>query len=142
MSGPLKLNGFEVPAPLQALMFRGDWPGKRTSPAWLDHFGNPSSGFIGFCSIDQLERENRSVRDPKLAILRGAPSEAAPPGDFDPTRGFLIGFTDVVDDAICVDLRPAQGPRIIYMHARTNGFATAFDRLGEFCAFYTAQHGE
>ncbi|NJM36020.1 MAG: hypothetical protein HC850_16540 [Rhodomicrobium sp.] len=142
MSGAPRLNGFDVPRPLLELMLRADWPGKRMSKAWLCRFGDPASGFVEFCALGQLERENANLRDPALAVLRGSPSAGTPPGDFDPEYGFLIGFTDHVDAAICVDFRSKE-PRIIYdSPSRPRSlFATAFDSLDEFCAFYKQQHG-
>jgi hypothetical protein len=136
------LNGFDVPACLLELMLRADWPGKRASRAWLSRFGDPASGFVEFCALGQLERENANLRDPGLAVLRGSPSAVTPPGDFDPGQGFLIGFTDHVDAAVCVDFRAGR-PRIIYdspSHPQAL-FATAFDSLEAFRAFYEAQHG-
>ncbi len=140
MKGVPQLNGFDVPAPLQALLLRPDWPGKRRSEAWLSRFAYPEAGFVEFCSFDQLERENKVVRNPEMAILCGSPNAKIPPGDFDPECGFLIGFTECVDDTICVDFRREE-PRIIFYDGHINGFATAFDSLDAFYAFYKEQHG-
>ena len=135
-----RLNGFDIPQELLTLMARPDWKGKRTSDAWLGRFRNPPSGFVDFCGLDHLVRENANVRSPDLAILWGAPNLSNPPGDFDPAQGFIIGFVGHVDDTICVDFRPDKEPRVIFYDAHANGFSTAFDSLDAFCAFYKEQH--
>lgn len=136
------LNGFDIPHSLLALMLRPDWAGRRTSDAWLRRFHNPPSGFVEFCILDQLVRENANVRNSNLAILCGAPNVLDPPGNFDPEHGFLIGFVEYVDDTICVDFRAAFAPQIIFYNAHSHGFSTAFDTIDKFCAFYKEQHGE
>jgi hypothetical protein len=145
----IALNGFEVDARLARLMSRADWWGRRTDDAWLDRFpGHPScefsrSRFVEFCNLDQLARENTGARNPDLAILWGQPRADYPPGDFDPTAGYMIGFTDVADAAICVDLRPEAGPRIIYDNLASEQaiYATAFDSIASFVQFYIDRHG-
>jgi hypothetical protein len=142
------LNDFRVDPAIAGLMSRADWQRKRTDDVWLSRFpAHPESTykrlpFVEFCGPEWAVHENAQVRKPELAILNGTPSLNCPPGDFDPTAGYIIGFTDVADAAICVDLRLAQGPRIIYdclaMHLT---YATAFDSIPEFVRFYVEQHG-
>jgi hypothetical protein len=88
-------------------------------------------------------RENEACRKPELSMLLGLPSTEVTPGDFDPTAGYLIGFTNCCDSSICVDLRPSRGPRIIYecLAPTRPMFATAFASLDEFVEFYGTQHG-
>src|SRR5262245_6361521 len=116
MGEPLFLNGFQVDPTLAQLMRRGDWQRKRTETAWLAAFAaHPDSDgmpFVEFCGPEWAQRENAGIRDPELAILRGRQSTDFPPGDFDPEAGYLIGFTDLSDSAIVVDLRPPSGARI------------------------------
>jgi hypothetical protein len=139
------LNGFVVDARISALMSRPDWAGNRTSAAWLERFPThtENSGpipFVQFCSPTHAIRENQSVRDPGLTALLGHPNLSAPPGDFDPTAGYIIGFTDYVDAAIIVDLR--EGGRIIYNNlfsGRTH-YAVAFGSIENFVEFYLMQH--
>lgn len=105
-----------------------------------------SSGTIPFVNLiapDHAIRENENVRDPDLDILCGVPDSEFSPGNFDPENGYLIGFTDYCDSAIIVDLRPENGPRIIYdnLCSKTILYATAFDTLDEFIDFYIEQHG-
>lgn len=146
----IALNGFDVDVRLARLMLRGDWSGKRTDEAWLDRFPGHRScefgrlPFVEFCSLDRLARENAGARNPDLAILWGQPRVDYPPGDFDPTAGYIIGFTDWVDATICVDLRPEAGPRIIYDNRASELpiYATAFDSIGSFVQFYVERHGE
>ena len=130
-------------------MSRPDWQCKRTDDAWLSRFPAHSESeyqrlpFVEFCGVEWALRENAQIRKPHLAVLNGAPSLDDPPGDFDPTAGYVIGFTDMADAAICVDLRPAQGPRIIYdCLAPRVIFATAFNSIPEFVRFYLEQHDE
>jgi hypothetical protein len=75
-------------------------------------------------------------------LVNGQPNSEYPPGDFDSWHGYLIGFTDYCDSAICVDLRPAQA-RIIYENVAPNEaiYATAFHTIEEFVDFYVWQHG-
>lgn len=143
------LNGFAVDPSLAALMSRTDWGGKRTDARWLDRFpAHPQCEagrlpFVEFCSPEWAERENKGIRDPKLAALLGKPSTDYAPGDFDPNAGYLIGFTGEADSAILVDLRPPT-PRIIY-DCLVNShlfYATAFSSLDEFVRFYRDQCGE
>ena len=136
-----RLNGFDIPQELLALMLRPDWTGKRTDEAWLNRFRYPPSGFVDFCDLDHLVRENANVRSPDLAILWGAPNLSNPPGNF-AEQGFIIGFVEHVDDAICIDFRPGKEPRVIFFDAHADGFSIAFDRLDAFCAFYKEQQGE
>jgi hypothetical protein len=92
--------------------------------------------------VEWALRENAQIRKPELAMLNGVSSLDHPPGDFDPTAGYIIGFTDMADAAICVDLRPAQGPRIIYdCFAPRLAYATAFSSIPEFVRFYLEHHG-
>lgn len=95
--------------------------------------------FVQLNSPESAARENEGLRDPELQVLCGKPDAQHPPGDFDPAAGYLIGFTDYVDSAICVDLRPAR-PRVIYDRLG-RGFATAFTTLEEFVEFFLSQHG-
>ena len=141
MADAPRLNGFDIPHALLTLMLRPDWRGKRTSEAWLRRFNNPPSGFVDFCTLDHLVRENANVRSPDLTILWGAPNLTNPPGDFDAEQGFIIGFVEWVDDSICIDFRPGKEPRVIFFDAHVDGYSTAFDRLDAFCAFYKEQHG-
>jgi hypothetical protein len=137
------LNGFEIPPLLQELMWRTDWQGKRTSMPWLRRFGVPSAGFIEFIGLDALVSENRvKARECFPPSFFGARSDDIPPGDLVPERGFLIGFTDWVDYAIYVDFRPTNGPGLIYYNQRHDLWATAFERLEDFSAFYKEQHGD
>lgn len=139
----LTLNGFTVAPALARLMQRPDWSGKRTDQRWLAHFpAHPEYEegrvpFVQFCEPDWAERENAATRDPRHVALLGQPSTLYPPGDFDPAAGYLIGFTDMADAAIFVDLRPAT-PRIIYncLAPKQQIHATAFHSLEEFVAFY------
>ncbi len=143
------LNGFEVEPSLAALMQREDWRGKRTDETWLRRFpAHPECEggrlpFVEFCAPDWAKDENAAVRKPRNVGLLGKPSAAYPPGDFDPTAGYLIGFTDMADAPICVDLRPPT-PRIIYdcLANRDQFYATAFDSIDEFVRFYLDLHGE
>ena len=146
MGVQLILNGLVVDARISALMNRSDWAGKRTSAAWLERFpthteSNGPIPFVQFCPVSQAIRENGGVRDPELAVLLGHPNFASPPGDFDPTAGYIIGFTDHVDAAIVVDLR--DGGRIIYdnLFSRSAQYAVAFDSIEKFVDFYLMQHG-
>jgi hypothetical protein len=143
------LNDFQVDPAIVRLMSRPDWQRKRTDDAWLSRFpAHPESEykrlpFVEFCGVEWALRENAQVRKPELAFLNGAPSLDYPPGDFDPTTGYIIGFTEMADAPICVDLRPAQGPRIIYdCLAPHLTYATAFSSIPEFVRFYLEQHGE
>ena len=151
MRGEIILNGFKVAPALAELMLRPDWPGKRrTTPNWLERFPtHPESRggqipFVQFCSVEGAVIENEACRDPELAMLLGKPSAEFPPGDFDPTAGYLIGFTDYCDSSICVDLRPSRGPRIIYECFGPHHplFATAFASVDDFVAFYLSQQRE
>jgi hypothetical protein len=143
------LNDFPVEPALERLMTWPDRQRRRTDAAWLSRFPvHPESElgqlpFVEFCGPEWALRENAAVRNSELAVLLGAPSLACPPGDFDPTAGYLIGFTEMADAAICVDLRPAQG-RIIYdcLAPRHPVYATAFCSISEFVRFYVEQHGE
>jgi len=127
-------------------MNRPDWAGKRTNPAWLERFPirMETSGqkpFVQFCSLGHAIRENAGVRDPKLTTLLGHPNFGSPPGDFDPTAGYIIGFTDYADAAVVVDLR--AGGRIIYdnLFSGSTQYAVAFDSIEEFVRSYLIQHG-
>ena len=134
-----KPKGFEIPSLLHELMRRADWKGQRTSVAWLSRFGNP--GFVDFIGIDQLLFENHGEdRERFPRTYFGDLRDDIPPGDLVPERGFLIGFTDWVDDAIFVDFRPANGPRLIYYNQHHHLWATAFETLEDFSAFYKEQH--
>lgn len=142
------LNGFEVDSSIARLMSRPDWQRKRCDDAWLDRFPiHPDSErkrlpFVEFCGAEWAVRENGRIREPDFACLNGEPSLEYPPGDFDPCAGYIIGFTELADAAICVDLRPKQGPRIIYdCSAPRVVFATAFNSITEFVRFYLEQHG-
>jgi hypothetical protein len=144
---PLILNGLVVDTRIAALMRRADWPGERTSPAWLERFPTAADStlsipFVKLCGADQASRENANLRNPELANLCGRPDPASPPGDFDPTAGYLIGFTDHVDAGVFVDLR--GGGRITYDNLANPRFviATAFNSIEAFVDFYLAQHGE
>lgn len=141
------LNDFQVDPAIERLMLRPDWKGKRTGNAWLSRFPahpesqHSSSRFVELCGIESAIRENLGARGPELACLWGVPSIEYSPGDFDPSAGYIIGFTAEVDCTICVDLRPLQGPRIIYdCLAGEAIFATAFDSIPEFVQFYLEQH--
>ena len=153
------LNGFEVDPRLADLMIRDDWPmsrGKRrlfvsphipNSEAWLQKFSSSekydtSHGIfaIEFCSIDQAIRENKDLRNPNFAFMYGKKCREFPPGDFDPTRGYLIGFTCEVDEGIFVDLRPNSGPIITYSNHGPEGIVTAFHSIENFVEFYLEQH--
>jgi hypothetical protein len=129
-------------------MRREDWAGKRISEAWLGRFptcpgASTKIAFVDFLSSEAAVRENQNLRDPSVAILRGRPDAEFPPGDFDPDAGYLIGFTDVVDCGIFVDLRAASGGSIIYhnLSPRDAIHATAFYSIDEFVRFYVEQHG-
>ena len=142
------LNGFKVDPSLAKLMLRADWSGKRTAPKWLDHFpAHPDYEherlpFVEFCAPEWAERESAAMRLPRNAILLGKADVAYPPGDFDPHAGYLIGFTEMADAAICVDLRPPT-PRIIYnCLAPQLVHATAFASIADFARFYLDLHGE
>lgn len=149
MQREVVLNGFQVEPALVRLMLRPDWSAeRRTGAAWLTRFStHPDSEggpipFVQFCSIHDAIWENEVCRKPELSVLYGLPSTEVTPGDFDPTAGYLIGFTDYCDSSICVDLRPSEGPRIIYeCLAPKPTFATAFTTLDEFVDFYCTQHG-
>jgi hypothetical protein len=142
------LNGFEVDPALAQLMLREDWRGKRTDGRWLERFpAHPECEggrlpFVEFCQPEWAERENEALRKPENSRLLGKSSRAYPPDDLDPTAGYLIGFTDMADAPICVDLRPAT-PRIIYdcLANRDQFYATAFASIEEFVQFYTGLHG-
>src|SRR5262245_12321371 len=101
------LNDFQVDPAIVRLMSRPDWQGKRTDDAWLSRFPtHPESAytrlpFVEFCGAEWALRENAQIRE--LAVLKGAPSHDYPPGDFEPTAGYIIGFTAMADCAICVD---------------------------------------
>jgi hypothetical protein len=143
------LNDFQVDPAIVRLMSRPDWQRKRTDDAWLSRFpAHPESSyrrlpFVEFCGVEWAHRENAQVRKPELADLNGAPSLDYPPGDFDPAAGYIIGFTAMADAAICADLRPAQGPRIIYdFLAPRTIYATAFSSIREFVRFYLEKHGK
>jgi hypothetical protein len=105
----LVLNGFAVDADLARLMRRRDWPGKRIGAAWLERFpAHPCADimtvpFVDLCAPERALVENMNIRRAELVVLTGTPDSVLPPGDFDPRAGYLIGFTDVVDSAICVD---------------------------------------
>lgn len=141
------LNHFEVDARLARLMRRADWAGKRTDPPWLARFpAHPDAAepirFVELCGVEHAMFENRQIRDPGLSILWGALDSDCPPGDFDPSAGYLIGLTDCVDSGIMVDLRPPSGARIIYENlGPIPSFATAFDSIDAFVAFYVERHG-
>jgi hypothetical protein len=147
-ASPLILNGFTVDARIASLMRRPDWRGKRTSEAWLARFpthpGEPRKiPFVEFCGPDWAIFENENLRNPDLKDLLGEPDANSPPGDFDPTAGYLIGFTDVADATICVDLRRGDG-QIIYDNlcdSKTK-YVVAFASIAEFVRFYVTQHGE
>ena len=141
------LNEFQVDPAIVRLMLRPDWQHKRTDDSWLSRFpAHPKSEckqlpFVEFCGLEWALRENAQVRKPELAVLNGAPNLDYPPGDFDPTAGYIIGFTAMADAAICVDLRPAQCPRIIYdCLAPCPIYATAFSSIPEFVRFYLERH--
>ena len=143
------LNGCEVDPAIVRLMSRLDWQRRRTDDAWLSRFPpHPKSEykrtpFVQFCDVEWAMRENADLRNPAHAVLNGEPSVDHPPGDFDPTAGYVIGFLDVADSAICVDLRPASGPRIIYDSLWPDViYATAFDSIPEFVRCYLEQHPE
>ena len=144
----LVLNSFDVDRSLARLMRRPDWVGKRTGPTWLDRFpAHPASEekqlpFVQLCSPETLHRENSAARKPELAMLLGKPDADYPPGNFDPEAGYVIGFTDFSDSAICVDLRPPTA-RIIYecWAPQHPVYATAFQTIADFVTFYVAQHG-
>ncbi|HUG70961.1 MAG TPA: hypothetical protein VMM76_24645 [Pirellulaceae bacterium] len=148
----LILNGFRVDCRIEELMRRNDWAGRRTNVAWFERFRpHPKSSgmpFVQLCSIEQAKVENREIRVNRFLklfgvgrrvglIFNGKPSVDYPPGDFDPCRGYLIGFTDYCDSAICVDLRPSRA-RIIYENVGPNEpiYATAFDTIDEFLDFF------
>jgi len=131
-------------------MERADWRGKRTDAKWLNRllahpeWRDPHVPFVEFCHPEWAQFENGSLKDPIFfECLLGTRSTQYPPGDFDPSAGYLIGFTRHADSAILVDLRP-QVPRIIYdCCANVKLFyATAFDSVDEFVRFYVDQHGE
>jgi hypothetical protein len=143
------LNGFDVEPSLMKLMLRGDWSSKRTDPRWLEQFpAHPDCEsrylpFVEFCSLQWAERENAAIRKPENAILLGKKNLAYPPGDFDPTAGYVIGFTEMADAPICIDLRPPTGPQIIYdCLASQQVYATAFTSIAAFVRFYIDLHGE
>jgi hypothetical protein len=141
------LNGFTVHPALAQLMLRNDWRGKRTDSRWLERFpAHPEYEdkrlpFVEFCQPDWAERENAALCAPENSGLLGKPSRIYPPGNFDPAAGYLIGFTEMADAPICVDLRPATpiitfnnlGPELVY--------ATAFASVDEFVQFYVGLHG-
>lgn len=145
MDSGLSLNGFKVDGRLARLMQDRDWPGKRSSNAWLEKF--PSLGdeipFVQLFSIDQAIRENAHVRHSDLHELTGQPDTKNIPGNFDPYCGYLIGMVDHVDSGIAVDLRD-QKERVIYEALGPNRaiWRTAFDTIAEFVDFYMSQHGE
>lgn len=143
------LNGFQIDPAIERLMLRPDWQCKRTSDEWLSRFAiHPENErgrlpFVEFCGPEWALRENAGVRDPDLAFINGNRCFDFPPGDFDPTAGYIIGFTDIADSAICVDLRPHKGARIIYdCLAPQLIYATAFNSISEFVQFYHEQHGD
>lgn len=157
----LFLNGFEVDPRLAELMIRKDWAmsrGRRqlftkphipNSEAWLEKFQSAEKfttthGIfaIEFYGVEQAIHENRNIRNPELSILCGAKSDQFPPGDFDPTRGYIIGVTCEVDEGIFVDLRPQNGAIISYSnHSPEMTITTAFHSIESFVAFYVKQHG-
>ena len=129
-------------------MRRPDWQGRRTSEAWLARFSTHLSSsrkipFVEFCRPDWAIRENANLRKPDLEVLLGEPDPDSPPGDFDPTAGYLIGFADYADAAICVDLRAGGDGQIIYDNLFNRGpkYVIAFATIAEFVCFYEAQHG-
>ena len=142
------LNGFKVDPMLVQLMLRDDWRGKRTDDRWLERFpAHPEYEggrlpFVEFCQTQWAERENEALRKPENSGLLGKSSRSYPPGDFDPTAGYLIGFTEMADAPICVDLRPIT-PIITYdcLANRDQLYATAFASVEEFVQFYVSMHG-
>lgn len=153
----LVLNGFRVDSRIERLMRRDDWAGRRTDAAWFERFTphSQSSGmpYVQLCSIDQAKSENRGIQTSRFlnlfklgrgdkSWLNGKPNAQYPPGNFDSWHGYLIGFTDYCDSAICVDLRPSTA-RIIYENVGPGEsiYATAFDTIDELVDFYIGQHG-
>ncbi len=145
---PLILNGFVVDPRLAALMRRPDWEGKRTSEAWHERFpAHPECPggqlpFVDLIGLESAALNNAGLRNPDLRVLYGSPSLDFSPGDFDPLCGYLIGFTDIVDFGVYVDLRTSPEPRVIYDcgYPRDALHATAFESLAEFIEFYVQQH--
>jgi hypothetical protein len=125
-----------------------EWQGRREDPAWLEAFPiHPNSPdkrlpFVELIGPEQAVRENRVkwLRKPQLQTLQGKPSSKFPPGNFDVTAGYIIGFTDLCDSAICVDLRPPEGPSIIYecIAPVDAVYATAFNSIDGFIKFFHA----
>ena len=139
------LNGHVVDHRLSRLINRDDWSGKRTSKNWLEKFPKlsrqPKTPFIDFCSLEQMVFENQSIRKPDLKILWGEKNYEYSPGDFNPAQGYLIGFTEVCDDGIFVDVRDKENPIITYTVGYTETLiATAFTSLDDFVSFYLSQH--
>lgn len=156
----ISLNGFEVDYRLANLMIRDDWPMSRgksqlfvrphipKSEAWLKKFksserhGSEHGIFaIEFFSPAAAVRENKNLRNPELSFLHRKKSNDFPPGDFDPTCGYIIGLTCEVDEGIFVDLRPDSGPKITYSNHGPEGIVTAFHSIESFVEFYVEQHG-
>ena len=145
----MRINGLVVDPRLAALMQRSDWRGKRTSEAWLSRFPVHAQSkearvpFVQFISPGAAISESKGLTKPGLEMLLGTPDKEYAPGDIDPTAAYIIGFVDYVDSAICVDVRPASGPRITYDNfgPRTT-HATAFDTIDEFVQFFIEQHGD
>lgn len=156
---PLTLNNFQVDPRLSRLMLRNDWEGCRgrdqryrmplfaNRGAWLKRFKSHDEQYqihtIEFLGVDALKSENSGLRNPEFSFMNGEPCKEMPPGDFDPENGYLIGFTNIVDDGIYVDLRPSTGPIITYHNGgqKRHRIVTAFSSIDEFVDFYHEQHG-